>query len=149
MNKIIFTGDYKELEKLGFQFHKLYAKDYPCYEKDDVWIWENESEVVIGDCYSKSAIYLSYFIQHQFSLPNKFNQVVFNTKTSQIEEYDFKKHDPTFLFIQKGNVSDEEVKSMYETYKKKGFDDETLATLQQLYENNWISIVPDEEACTN
>lgn len=147
MNKIVFTGDYKELKKLGFQFRKTHEQHLIYYKNKEVYVWKSGNEVEMGDCHGHDAIFLAYFIQHNFSISNPFNQLILNTKTLQVEEYDFKTHDAVFLSMQ-GIITEEEIHETYETYSKKRIDEATLSTLQDLYEKNWISIVPDTELCT-
>ena len=44
-----FTGEFKDLMPMGFRFHKLYARNYRVYEKDDMWLWVSQREVVFKD----------------------------------------------------------------------------------------------------
>jgi hypothetical protein len=37
--KIKFKGDFKKLIPMGFDFNKLYARNYKVYHKEGVWIW--------------------------------------------------------------------------------------------------------------
>ena len=108
---------------------------------------KNIGSMTIGDCHGHDAIFLTYFIQHNFSISNQYNQLIFNTKTLQVEEYDFKTHDAVYLSMQ-GIIKEEEIHETYQTYSKKRMDEETLSILQALYENNLITIVPDASLCT-
>lgn len=36
---IKFIGDFRKLIPMGFEFHKLFARNYKVYSKNDVWVW--------------------------------------------------------------------------------------------------------------
>lgn len=56
---IKFTGKFKDLKKMGFTFHKLFADNYKVYEKDGIWIWVAEGGYVeIKDLYNLSGYVL-------------------------------------------------------------------------------------------
>jgi len=46
-----FTGKFKELMPLGYKFHKLFARNYRVYRKENVWIWVMQREVMIRDLF--------------------------------------------------------------------------------------------------
>lgn len=134
---ICFTGEWKDLKGMGYSFHKLYAANYICYQKDDVLIWKKGSEVGIDDFHGNSDKVLQYLIDRDFTVPNTFNIVVLNRKTKQMEEYDKTKHEDIFVFE---NLSEEERKEFYKTYKKTLLSEEVIACVKELYEKGWIEI---------
>ncbi len=40
-----FSGHFRDLIPMGFKFHKLYARNYKVYEKEDLWIWVARREI--------------------------------------------------------------------------------------------------------
>ena len=34
-----YSGDIKKLKGIGYKFHKLYGRNYKCYNKKDVWLF--------------------------------------------------------------------------------------------------------------
>ena len=52
---IKFVGDFKKLIPMGFEFHKLFARNYKVYSKNDVWVWvAHGGYVEIRDLFDKS-----------------------------------------------------------------------------------------------
>lgn len=55
-----FTGKFTNLKKLGYEFHKLYARNYKVYSKKipksfDIWVWVGQGGYIeINDFYSNT-----------------------------------------------------------------------------------------------
>jgi len=45
MKYVKFTGKYAELKKLGYEFQKLYARNYLQWNKEDLRVWKVGAEV--------------------------------------------------------------------------------------------------------
>ncbi|PLS19159.1 hypothetical protein CVD28_01755 [Bacillus sp. M6-12] len=138
---IQFTGDFKKLIPMGYKFSKLYASNYICYHKDELWIWKKGKELEIADFYSRSHVVLQYLIDHDFVVPNEYNLVVLNQETSQIEDYERTKHSDMYFF---GKLSEEEMEQFYKRYHRKFLQKEMIDALKELYELKLIEIKGNE-----
>jgi hypothetical protein len=122
---------------MGYRYQKLFAHNYVCYHKDELWIWKKGKEVEISDFYSRSYKLLEYLIINDFVINNKFNIVVYNNDTYEMEEYDKTKHEEILLFEK---LNDEEMNRFYKRYKKELLDQKIIDNLKYLFENELIKI---------
>ncbi len=86
---IKYTGAFKDLIPLGFEFQKLYAANYRCYHSRKkgnpvFWIWQKGREIEIEDWYDLSAPVIEYLRTY----PRKTSCItlVVNKKTLEIHE---------------------------------------------------------------
>lgn len=144
--EIQFVGDYKGLKPMGYRFLKLYAGNHICYRKEDVWIWRKHKDIEIGDLHGDySGLVFKYLIDNNFTLNNKYNVIIINTETKSVEDYDAKKHEDLFLFMQFNDSQiDEELRKFHDKYRKTRLTNETIDCLKELYEKQLVVIESDE-----
>lgn len=139
--KISFIGDFKKLKPMGYEFHKLFARNYICYIKNDVKIWRKAKDVQILDFQDYSHLLLQYLIDNNFIINDKHNRIVVNTETSKIEEYDVRKHE--LFCLDFDNMSDDEISQFEDRYHKNTIPQRIIETIKELYDNKLIEIVQD------
>lgn len=135
--KIEFIGDFKKLKSMGYRYQKLFAHNYICYHKNELWIWKKGNEVEITDFNTRSSKLFEYLVLNNFIINNKFNIVVFNNSTFKMEEYDKTKHEDVHQFEK---LTEEEMNQFYKTYKKTLLDQNIIDELKYLYENKLIKL---------
>jgi len=134
-----FTGKFKDLKTMGFKFHKLYAKNYKVYEKNDIWIWVAGRDIEISDFYGKSSIIGKMIINDIY--PKREKDSMFRDMVL------FKKGEPKPIFMIKedGQITDKYVESLtfeeryedieyYEKYKKVIIHKKWIDTLNEIKE---------------
>jgi hypothetical protein len=102
-----------------------------------LWIWKKGKEVEITDFNTRSSKLFEYLVLNNFIINNKFNIVVFNNCTFEMEEYDKTKHEDVHQFEK---LTEEEMDNFYKTYKKTLLDQKIIDELKYLYENKWIKL---------
>lgn len=100
---IKFTGDFKKLIPMGFEFCKLFASNYKVYHKNDIWIWVAQGGYVeIKDLYNNSGYVAKMFLDGTYPVweedTNKYDLIFFekgrpkscmmNEETGEILERD-------------------------------------------------------------
>lgn len=145
---IKFTGDYKALIPMGYEFKKLFGRNHICYRIDDVWIWRKGKDVEINDLYQDSYLVLYYLINNGFTIAQQFNMLCVDTIEKTVEPYQFDKHDPTFYSMQKEvKPTQEEMIAFYQRFRKVHVKEETIQRLKVLHEKKMIEIAsPISEA---
>ncbi len=103
---IKFNGDYEKLEALGYKFHKLFAKEYPVYEKDGVWIWV-DANVEFADMYGLSHLLLTAIKTNEQVL-SEFGMTVYNKENNTLEPRS-RKHEHVAVYAAKKGISIHEV----------------------------------------
>jgi len=115
--KVKFTGKFKDLKKMGFKFHKLFARNYKVYEKNDIWIWvAHGGYIELNDFYDDSIFIIDMIINDTY--PKREKDSVFRGMTF------FKKGEPKPLFMIK---KDDELTGEYVeklTFEERYEDDE-------------------------
>lgn len=139
---IKFTGEFKSLKSIGFEFRKLYANNHICYKKDEIWVWKKEKDVEIDSLYGNSHILLQYLIDNNFIIDDKYNVLILNNETMCIEKYEPKKHE-SFLFLDK-TATDEETLQFFNRYTKLRVKQETIDEIKHLYNSHLIAITESE-----
>ncbi|PFJ27134.1 MULTISPECIES: hypothetical protein [Bacillus cereus group] len=144
--EIKFAGDYKGLKPMGYRFLKLYGDNRICYRKEDVWIWRRDKYIEINDLDADySGLVFKYLIDNNFTLNNKFNIIMINNETKSVEDYDSKKHEDLFLFMQFNDSEiDEELRKFRDKYRKTRLTNETIECLKELYEKQLVVLEGDE-----
>lgn len=137
---IRYVDEFKRLKTIGYRFTKLYASNYICYRKDEVCIYKKGRGVEFGAFYENSHVLLEYLIQNEFVLNHKYNWLVLNTETLQIEEYNMHTHDISFTFKQ---MTDKEVQQHYNRYQRFNIKPETIECIKELFTNKLIMIVSE------
>ena len=61
-----FTGEFKDRIPMGFKFHKLYARNYRVYEKNDLWIWVMKREVNLKDLHGNSGVIIKLILDGKY-----------------------------------------------------------------------------------
>jgi len=138
---IIFQGDYKTLKPQGYTYSKMFAANYICYHKDNVWLYRKGREVEIRDFYENSYLVLDYLIKCNFVIGNEFNRIALNRETKEMEEFDRFKHDS---FYQIGK-SREDMEAFYNRYHVTSLEQPTIDTLKDLYEQGVLTIIKEDE----
>lgn len=155
---IKFIGDWKRLIPMGYQFNRMFARNYIAYCKgktdNRIWIWKALKDVQIIDLnYSNSALILKHFIDSEFALPRHFSTLVINNETHTVEEFDFDKHDAIHVLkwkdgIRYEDIPDEEIIAFHDKFTKIHLIQDVIDILKELYESGMIQIVegkPGEE----
>lgn len=101
--KMKFKGDYNELIEMGFEFQKLFAREYPVYHKDDVWVWV-DADIEINDMLRRSDAFLRAIKDGRDIIHARYYQTVYNIATGEFEMYEPKKHDPDKVFCAENNL---------------------------------------------
>jgi len=127
IKRIKFTGDFKKLIPMGFQFQKLYASNYRCYHNYEIvgllqpfWIWVKERRFEIDDWY-EFAVPILEFCQTHTMIPRilKTNvgditidtfTLLCNKQTSEVREKVYETDDPMRFFNMedKGEITNDE-----------------------------------------
>ena len=132
-----FTGDFKELKKLGFEYRKTHEQNCIYYRRDEVLIWKKGRDIELADCYGKSDVLYQYLEENDFQIPNRFQVAVINMETGKAEDYDQTIHEGhSFMNV----YTDEEMNQFYKRYKKMIVSSETIESVRELHEKKWIEV---------
>lgn len=133
-----FTGNFRDLKKLGFHFQKMYAANYRCYtdysdnnllDEYPFWIWQKGREIEIHDWYGLTAPVLEYIQTHEL-IPRTINHPKFkstidyftlicNRKTHEVREKTRSDDPLNIYFMRKDNkISEEECQRLINELKK-------------------------------
>lgn len=140
--KIKFTGDFKKLIPMGYRFTKVWANNYICYQKEQVYIWKKGKDIEIADLYHRSYLVLQYLIDNDFQIQDKCNRIVINKEEYKAEHFDFDKHTDIALYLK--GTTQEEMESFRNIYRTITIISEQIAVLKELYELKLIEIVEGE-----
>lgn len=93
-----FTGNFKKLIPMGFKFHKLFARNYKVYNKNDVWIWvAHGGYIELKDLYDLSGYAIKMILDGTY--PVYEEDVIFPSIPNRIM---FKKGEPRSCRINEG-----------------------------------------------
>lgn len=134
--EIKFIGDFKELKKMGYSFHKLYASNYKVYEKNKIWIWVAGKYIEISDLYNNSHAVAKRIVDNTYPvhLRNKdYGVFVIKKGESKMCRMEYKT----------GKIySSREVPFPYDTeiFRELFLPSRTLQTIKKLHELNMLSL---------
>lgn len=140
--EIKFTGDFKKLIPMGYRFTKVWANNYICYQKEQVYIWKKGKDIEITDLYHRSYLVLQYLIENDFQIQDEHNRIVINKEEHKAEHFDFDRHTGIALYLK--GATHEEIESFHNTYRTITIIPEQIAVLKELYELNLIEIAEGE-----
>lgn len=166
VKRIKFTGDFKKLIPMGFQFQKLYASNYRCYHNYEIggvehpfWIWVKERRFEIDDWHGLEVPVLEYCQTHTLiprtlqtpvgSITITTFKLICNRKTHEVHEKTREEDDPFRVFckLDKGEITEEEcdrlTKEYNETYREIVVDPKELLERFKPFEGMY-EIVVDE-----
>jgi hypothetical protein len=140
-----FTGDWKKLKSLGFMFQKLFAREYPCYHTDELWFWEDDSRVEIGDLGSRTGEYIKYFSDRGWKCPDKrFNIALWDEQEKKVVDNfpEFGIEGATELLEEKkfDEYADLVNEKFHKRYKRFGIKNNNLALIRSFYEAGEIEL---------
>jgi hypothetical protein len=149
-----FTGKYRDLIPMGFEFQKLFGANYRCYKKgfgicdESIRIWQKGNDVEIMDFYQKTGWLIAKFVKNRELIP----QILFhgslwakmNTKTGEMERSDqwsdlerIKKREDA---ARKADKMDE----YYKTWKDVHIEMDMITEVLRLYDEGLIVLVDKE-----
>jgi hypothetical protein len=71
MLRLKYTGAFRDLPPLGYQFQKMYARNYRCYHSYEIgngrmsfWIWQKNRDICIEDWYDLTVPVMNYVLTH-------------------------------------------------------------------------------------
>lgn len=148
-NKLFkFYGKFRELIPAGWEFQKLFARNYRQYSicpagkwVDTIRVWQHLGGYVeINDFFGNSEDVVKYYVNGGTEMP------VLNRKTGEIESYDRSKHNSITLMCEmesKGAAEQDirdAMKKFGETWKEVHLNAQTIAYLKKMIEWGWIKI---------
>ena len=146
MEYIKFTGDFAELKKMGYKFHKLYARNYMCWMKGTLAIWKKGSDVQMDEFRNFLAVAILRMIEEtDGDLPFKTSKATGTKADKWLEGYryvnlcvdgDQVTTDANLTMEQRRPFIFEATSEKY----MKGLCPEHIADLLELYRKGWIEV---------
>lgn len=158
-----FKGDFKELKKLGYAFHKVFARNYKMYSKTiqgkEIAVWvAHGGYVECCDLFSLSYLVIDLIRNHSTLVLPVYKSVMIqgrkvdfstikfmiNLKTHAVEAYDMRKHNFTNVLIEKygaenvGSATEQESDLFYATYREVLLTEEFVAEIRTLIKKGMI-----------
>ena len=134
MKHLRFTGKFSTLKPLGFEFQRLYARNYNqwCIRPDgtmygdSIRIWQKDRDVSIKDFHSASfaiAEYVTKFEPNCLSSADKdhpekrYYHLCLDIETQKVENFDPKKHDPMWSIYNPTKLNEVEDRIIASNYR--------------------------------
>lgn len=141
--KIEFIGKFKDLIPMGYSFHKLYARNYRVYSKNQIWIWVAGKTVEIKDLSIANSFKIAkLIIDNKYPVYDEYTNygpilfkkgepkcVILDTKTGEVViRHDFMKaHNYQYDYD-------------FDRYRELILHMDIFDTINELFKNNMISL---------
>jgi hypothetical protein len=147
VKKIEFIGKFKDLIPMGYSFHKLYARNYRVYTKNQIWIWVAGKTISIKDLGTEHSFKIAkLIIDNKYPVYNEDKDykiiffkkgepkcVMLDEKTGEVEiRREFTKSD-------KFNY-DKIPQYDYDRYRELILNMDILESIKELHKNNMITL---------
>lgn len=146
---LTFTGDYRDLKGLGFSFNKLYASNYICYNKGDMWIWKIGRMVEFGHVGAHSGAIFARMLERDFVWNNKQSddpyresELVIDLATGMLDYYDRMKHENWQIYQ---HLPMSERNEQPQQYVRVWVGDDLVADAKTLYDAGFLKLEKREE----
>ena len=148
-----FTGDFKELKKLGYSFQKLYAKNYMQWDNGDISIWKKGGDVTSTNFHNFFPAIVNFFLskgvddisyKKSYANADSFYGYIYvnpnNFECSFDKSHYLSDMKKVYRLIEEENSEKETADLLKNAWVQFVFTPESIQPLVELIERNLISV---------
>lgn len=137
---IRFKGDYSKLKSMGYEFQRLFARNYMQWHNNETRIWKKGADVTIERVLNHSGAFLELYLRHRkaepWTTPGVFGGVYLRTVVNR--------DNGEVSFDYSGYLQQERVQlasgEYNHTYECVHFTPKLLEPLDTLIDLNWVEV---------
>ena len=142
MNRVVFTGAWKELIRLGYRANCPDIDYFRSYTKDATKgvLRVVRSRDVVLNTFSEelTAKIFDFLVQHNFDIGNKEHFVVLEKESKNLVSYDYFKHCPIGVYGY--SPSNEELDSIFDHYEHFKLSETVVQFIKELYDSKLVEL---------